>query len=415
MKKLLNEVAEEIKPDKEYEKEILDKAHDIIRKINSKLKGGKAVLGGSGAKGTWLRTFDVDIFVKFSYSKFKDKSDDLSDAIEKVLKGCFGTVSELHGSRNYFRLKEGSFTFEIIPILDIKKAEQAKNITDVSPLHSKFVNGYKKLTDEIRLTKQFCKASGAYGAESYIQGFSGYVCEILAIHYGSFLKLIKEGTKWKDKEVVDVKKYFKGKDVFKIINKSKLVSPLVVIDPVQKDRNAAAALSIEKFELFKSKAKEFLKKPSKEFFIVKEFSVEDLKKKFKSKNLVLMEVNPLKGKEDVAGAKLLKSFEFLNKELGKEGFKIIDKGWHWDKKTKAYFYFVFDNKLLSATEEIVGPPLRIRFHAEKFKKKYKKAKVKGKRIVAVVKRKFRKPEDYVKLLVKDDYVKERVNNITILK
>ena len=70
MKKLLLEVIGDIKPSKEYEKEILDKANNIINKINKDIKDAKAVLGGSGAKGTWLKTFDADIFVKFNYNKF---------------------------------------------------------------------------------------------------------------------------------------------------------------------------------------------------------------------------------------------------------------------------------------------------------------------------------------------------------
>ena len=204
MKQLLSEVINDIKPSKEYEKEILNKANSIINKINKSIKDAKAVLGGSGAKGTWLKTFDADIFVKFNYNKFKDKSDKLSDNLEKFLKKNF-KITRLHGSRDYFQIRGGKFTFEIVPILDIKKSEQAKNITDVSPLHSNFVLKHKKLIDEMRLTKQFFKAADAYGAESYIRGFSGYVCEILTAYYGSFLKL-KSNTQVEGKDSYRCKK-----------------------------------------------------------------------------------------------------------------------------------------------------------------------------------------------------------------
>ena len=152
--KLLKEVIKDVGPSKDYEKEILGKVDFIIDKINKKLKDGKAILGGSGAKGTWLRTFDADIFVKFNYSKYKDKSKELSDVLEKVLKKIFKKIIRLHGSRDYFQLKQSNFTFEIIPILDIKKSEQAKNITDVSPLHAKFVLKYKKLQDEMSFLRR---------------------------------------------------------------------------------------------------------------------------------------------------------------------------------------------------------------------------------------------------------------------
>ena len=86
MKELLSEVIKDIRPSEKYEEEILDKASSIINKLNKGIKDAKSVLGGSGAKGTWLKTFDADIFVKFNCNKFKDKSDKLSDILEKFLK-----------------------------------------------------------------------------------------------------------------------------------------------------------------------------------------------------------------------------------------------------------------------------------------------------------------------------------------
>jgi len=208
--------------------------------------------------------------------------------------------------------------------------------------------------------------------------------------------------------------YFKGKDVFREVNKSKLISPLIVIDPVQKDRNAAAALSFEKFEIFRKKANEFLKKPSEKFFEVEDFNIDTLKEKFKHKNSILLEVDPLKRKDDVAGAKLLKIFEFLNKEIINNDFKIINSGWNWDKKTNAYFFFIFDNKLLSQTEEILGPPNKMKFHAEKFRKKYRKTTIRKSRIIAIVKREFRYPKNLINLLIKNNYLKDKIKKIKVL-
>jgi len=66
MKQLLLEAIEDIKPSKEYEEDILGKANSIINKINKGIKDAKAILGGSGAKGTWLKTFDADITVTYT-------------------------------------------------------------------------------------------------------------------------------------------------------------------------------------------------------------------------------------------------------------------------------------------------------------------------------------------------------------
>ena len=412
MKKLLSEVIDDIKPSKEYEVEILNKANNIINKINKDIKDAKAVLGGSGAKGTWLKTFDADIFVKFNYNKFKDKSDTLSDILEKFLKKHFKII-KLHGSRDYFQIRKGKFTFEIVPILNIKKAEQAKNITDVSPLHSNFVLKHKKLIDEVRLTKQFFKAAKVYGAESYIRGFSGYVCEILTINYGSFLKLIKSIPKWKEKTVIDIKNYYKNKNVFTEINKSKLTSPLVVIDPVQKDRNAAAALDHEKFEILKHRALSFIKKPSKDFFEVRILTEQDIIKKFKKNKLIMLNAKPLNKKEDVAGAKMLKAFHFIEKNLIFKGFKIIESDMLWHSSS-ALFYYALENDKLPKTIEISGPPLKIKHHVASFKKKHKKTITKKNRIFAVEKRKHANARDLIKYIIKISNVKNNVNNIKLI-
>jgi tRNA nucleotidyltransferase (CCA-adding enzyme) len=409
--KLLSEVLKDIKPSKVYERDILDKANSIIDEISKRVKDARVVIGGSGAKGTWLKTFDVDVFVMFDYRKYKDKSDKLSDILEKQLKKHFN-LSRLHGSRDYFQIKYGKFTFEIVPILEIKKAENAKNITDVSPLHSKFVLKYKKLADEIRLTKQFFKAAKTYGAESYIRGFSGYVCEILTIYYGSFLKLIKAASIWKEKEVIDVINYYEGKNIFFEINKSKLTSPLIIIDPVQKDRNAAAALGNEKFDIVKQRAKEFLKKPSKDFFEIKQMTESELRKKFR-KNLMILKAAPLKKKIDVAGAKMLKAFHFIEKNLNFNDFKVIegDMLWHADS---GLFYYVLEKDKISKTKAINGPPKKLKFHADLFRKKHKKISVKNKRLVAIEKRKYANAKDLLKNLIKTPNVRDNLKTIRFI-
>ncbi len=410
IEKLLKEVLLEIRPSREYEKEILGKADNIISSINKGIKDAKALLGGSGAKGTWLKTFDADIFVKFNYSKYGDKGSQLSEILEKFLKKHF-KIARLHGSRDYFQIRQGNFTFEIVPILDIRKAAGAKNITDVSPLHAEFVLKHKKLADEIRLTKQFFKAAGIYGAESYIRGFSGYVCEILTICYGSFLALLKAASRWGEKEVIDIKHYYRGKNVLMELNKSKLVSPLIVIDPVQKDRNASAALDNEKFEILKRRAKEFLKKPSKGFFEVKQLSEGDIREKFEKGSMIILKAEPLEKKEDVAGAKMLKAFHFIEQNLGHHGFKVIESDMLWHKKNSSLFYYALENARLQETIEIQGPPLRMKRHAEFFKKKHKRTCVKGKKLFAIEKRKFSDADSLVSQLIKSDNVRSNVKGI----
>lgn len=422
MNNSIKEVLLEIKPSKEEEKEVNKRINDFIKRVNNTLNSSeyKAVLGGSGAKGTWLKdSHDADIFVQFNYKKYKDKSNKLSDILEKKLEKKFKNIQRLHGSRDYFQIIENDFTFEIVPILKINKSEDAMNITDVSMLHSKWVNNKikknPKLSDDIRLTKKLCKANKIYGAESYINGFSGYICEILTIYYKSFRRLIREISKWEKKVIIDPEKYYRTKhEVLFNLNNSKLTSPLVVVDPVQKDRNAAAALADDKFEIFIDLSKNFIKSPSKKFFERKEITPKSLKKKYNKDELLILDIISKKGKEDVIGCKLLKAFDFITKKIEKNEFFIKDKGWQFDKENNSLMWWVIKKDKRSKTKIVQGPPTEMKDHVKTFKKKYKNNFDKKGILYAEVKREYMNSKNLIKHLVKEKYFKEKVKNVKIV-
>lgn len=405
---ILKEVIKDIRPGREEEKKANEIVWGVLNKINRKLKYGRAILGGSGAKGTNLKSFDIDIFVKFDYKKYSGKSGMISDILEKTLK-TFRNAERLHGSRDYFQIKVDNFTVEIIPILGIKNPGMAKNITDMSPLHADWVLKHRKFQDEIRLTKQFCRAAGAYGAESYLQGFSGYVCEILTIHYGGFLKLLRAATKWKGHEVIDIKKFYKGKDVFKLMNLSKLQSPIIVIDPIQKDRNAAAALSREKLAIFVEAARKFLKKPSKDFFTEKSM-LENAKG-----NVIAFRITPLEGKADAVGAKILKCVEEIERIVGKSGFTLLKKGWEWNREGDAAAVFFLKENSLGRLKVIDGPPLDRKQHVERFRSKYRDTFVKKGRVLARVRREITDKNGLLGAIINNQFIRERCKNIRMIK
>ncbi len=407
--KLLKDILTEIKPKKS---DIMTEIKVFIGLLNEQLKKDKvnatAIIGGSVAKDTYLAgDFDCDIYVQFDMS-YKDK--DISKILGKTMKNAFKKVIKLHGSRDYYQIKN-DINFEIVPTLKIKNYEDAENITDCSFLHAKWVKKHSKMLDEIRLTKAFCKANNLYGAESYIKGFSGHVVDILTINSGGFLKLLKESSKWKYNQVIDPNNKHKGKAVFNL-NKSKTQSALILIDPIDPYRNAAAALGKEKFELFKKQAKAFLKSPSKNFFIKKEISLDKIKKKYSNKSIITINIKPKTGKEDVVGAKLLKAFEYINTQLKKHEFTIINSDWAWDKKQKAMFYFVLPKLQLDKTIIRTGPPVDKKEFVKIFKKKYKNTFIKDKKLYAKDKRTYRNPEELIKDTIKEKYFTEKIIKVT---
>ena len=412
--KITSLVLERIRPSVAERKKWVGVVDDFLSKLNKGLVDATAIVGGSGAKDTWLAgNADIDVFVRYGIT-FRGRSGELADLLEKVLMKMFSECKKerVHGSRDYFKLQYEGLSFEVVPILKIQKAEEAVNITDVSPLHTEWVSSKGvSLKDEIRLAKQFCKAQRVYGAESYVNGFSGYVLEILVIYYGGFEKLLKASAKWKNKEVIDVEKYYKGKNVLFELNKSKLQSALIVIDPVDKVRNASAALSVEKMKLFCVKAKEYLEKPAERFFVVEKSTLEKLEKEAeKGKlNLVYIEFEAQEGKEDVVGTKLLKVFEFLREELSV--FSVVKSDWEWRQNEKGVFYFFLKRRELNAEKIVKGPPVRLKDAVAAFTLKHKNCFEENGVVYAREKVKHTKLNDVVGILLKEKYVLERVERV----
>ena len=141
MRLILDKVLKKIKPSATENKQLQKNTLQFLKLLNSKLKEAKAILGGSGEKDTWLSgSYDIDIFVQFDYKKYKDKSDQLAEILENTALKQFPKRQRLHGSRDYFQINYNGFLFEVVPILKINKAEEAINITDISPLHADWVN-----------------------------------------------------------------------------------------------------------------------------------------------------------------------------------------------------------------------------------------------------------------------------------
>ncbi len=390
---ILKEVLKRIEPPEEDLKLIDDSVKKIFNGLNKRIKklkiNAETFVGGSFAKKTVIKKdeYDVDIFIRFDK---KYRRQDISKLTGRIIKGM-KNISVIHGSRDYFRIKFAKdFFIEIVPVLKINKPEEAENITDLSYSHVNYIKKKiksEKILDEIRIAKAFCFANKCYGAESYINGFSGYGLELLIYYYGSFLKFLKELIKVKERKIIDIERHFKRKkNILLDLNAAKLTSPIILIDPTYKQRNALAALSQKTFERFQKAAKKFLKKPSIKDFELKKTDLEKIEKSAKKKNqeFVLAEIHTNKQPGDVAGSKLLKFYNYFAKEIGKL-FDINKKGFNYNGVQAARFYIVAKSK-----KELIitGPNVKDEKSVKNFKKKHKNTFVKSKRIHAREKIKF---------------------------
>ncbi|MEK6906183.1 MAG: nucleotidyltransferase domain-containing protein [Nanoarchaeota archaeon] len=388
IKDILKEVLEEITPSKQELDEIKFELSNFLKKLTSSIKNSKInaeiFVGGSFAKNTFIRKghYDIDIFLRFDK---KYKEEEISNLTEKSLK-IFKNVLKIHGSRDYFKIKiKPSLFFEIIPVIKINHHKDSKNTTDLSYLHVKYTSKKiisKKILDEIKISKAFCYANNCYGAESYIRGFSGYALELLVYYYGSFInfaKAISEAKK--EKIIVDIEKDYKNKrDILMNLNSSKLQSPIILIDPVHKQRNALAALSEEKFEVFRREAAKFLKNPSKKSFEIKKEDIQqsEINAKKKKHDFVLVTIKTDRQEGDIAGSKLLKFHNHLTSEI-KRFFDIKDLWFEYDGEKTARCFFAVTRK-----KEVIhnGPDIRDKENLKSFKREHKKTFIKNNKIYA---------------------------------
>jgi len=385
---ILKEVLEKINPSKEELNSIDKFLKNFISRLEKKLHADRisaeVFVGGSFAKKTMIKKgqYDIDVFVRFDE---KHKGKDISKLTENVLNSMDKKLIKIHGSRDYFRINvDSSFFIEIIPVMKIKNPKQAENITDLSYFHVNYIRKKlktEKMLEEVRLAKAFCHANKCYGAESYINGFSGYALELLVYHYKSFPGFIKKMSEIKGKELIDIEKLYKNKyEIAMNMNSAKMTSPVVLIDPTYKERNALAALSKETFERFQAACKSFLKSPSLNNFEKKEVDLGAMKKNAeKSKSeFILLNAETDKQEGDVAGSKLAKFYKHLGKEMGKS-YKIKNKGFDYSGKREAEYFFVARKK-----EEIIlqGPNLKDSENVRIFKKHHRNTFVKKNRIYA---------------------------------
>lgn len=391
VKAILKEVLQDIRPSKQELSDIKKTLTDNLDIIKSNIRKNKInadiFVGGSAAKGTMLKKdgYEVDIFIRFD-KKYKDSI--LSTIAAKLLQGI--RAERVHGSRDYFKAKvSDNLLFEFVPVRRVRSPREAENITDLSYSHVNYIKKKiksEKILDEIRLAKAFSHANGTYGAESYVQGFSGYGLELLVYHYRGFLKFLKAMVKIKPekKEIIDMEKQYKNRaSVLMDLNSAKLQSPIVLIDPTYKQRNVLAALSAETFEKFQQSAKDFLKKPRKEFFEQEPINLGKIKADAdaRSYEYVLLQIETDRQAGDIAGSKLLKFYRHFVFEAGKL-FNIRSHGFEYKKTQTARVFLVGEPRPFIL---ISGPRVDQEKHTRRFRNIYRNVQVKNGKLYAKIK------------------------------
>ena len=337
--------------EKEKIKKISESALQLVKEQAAKYPEVIGVeLGGSYAKGTWLSgEVDLDIFVKLK----KDTDEKRFEVVGKEI-----GFNSLRKFKPYVRYSEHPYVeaiiddtrVNVVPCYDVE-ARQWKSAADRSSFHTKYIlqslDQSKK--DEVRLLKKFLIGIGIYGAEIAKEGFGGYVAEVLVQHYGSFLGVLEAASDFTQHQVI-------GNPT------KKFETALIIIDPVDSNRNLGTAISAESVGKFILASRNFLKKPSLSFFRVKP---RQLNRK-NLQNTIIVRFNYKKRSPDIVWGQIKRASNAVSGQLRLAGFEVLRSSAVTDEKSEAALLFLLRSLKIEKHMIKKGPDIFKRKESENY-------------------------------------------------
>jgi len=359
MKEILGEVLEKIVPSPHEREEIRKVVEEIKNEIDKrKPADSESMLVGSVAKDTYLRnSLDIDFFILFPPYYEKEEAGRICISIGKdILDNSIVQYAEHPYIRGYYM----GYRVDVVPCYKVEDVSKKISAVDRTPFHTKYIKKHLKeeMKNEVRLLKQFLKGIGCYGAEARVEGFSGYLTELLILKFGTFINVLEESQRWKKRVVLSldgIENEFKERFVF--------------VDPVDPSRNVAAALSEEKLEEFIYASREFLKKPSINFFFPNPPPTID-EKTLKRKLAGFIGVYSTKPSlpDDILYPQLKKGATNIATLMEEYDFDVLRKAWY----ANSHFFIAVEVEKMEIDEIKLhmGPPVNEKIHAEAFIKKW---------------------------------------------
>lgn len=343
MNQIISKVSKNVIPSKTIEKSKKEIANLAFELVEKEIKKYPEVIGlefgGSYAKGTWLaKDADIDIFVRFKKSTKEDKFEKLSkkigfDSLRKY------SPYVRYSEHPYVEAKIKNTKINVVPFYDVKLGEW-KSAADRSTFHTKFMQKSLtlKMKNNVRILKTFLKSNGIYGAEIAKQGFSGYVSEVLVLHYGSFENIVNSISEIKESQVV-------GK------TSKKFETPIAIIDPIDNNRNLAAAISNENIGKFILICRAFKNKSTLNFFKNKKLQIS---KKY-WENLLVIKFNFKIRSPDIIWGQIKRATSSLSTQLELGGFHVLRSNSYTDQKKSAWLFFFLESPKINQIYSKNGP------------------------------------------------------------
>lgn len=358
---------------------------------------------GSSARDTWCKgSNDIDIFIQFPKETPRETLEKEGLALGQSVMATKHTIN--FAEHPYVVAEINGYDVDLVPCYKLSSASELQCAVDRTPFHNKYIKnkigGYDYVRcvngrvitagDEVRLLKAFCKGVGVYGSDHKTGGFSGYLCELLVCHYGNFESAVAHATEWHAGKLIDLENHI-SEDLAGFGIEGDM--PLCVVDPVDGNRNVAAAVTEQKLFEFIHACRMYLKNPTIEAFFppeAKEVELHDLMDYIdytRGTNLDVAMFNVPEGvNEDNYFPRLRKLEEQLKGQLKAEGFSILTSD-VWSDLKVAAIVFEMEVGELPRIKRQLGPPVRIEKACEQFLAAHPDAYVHGDRYAVDVERK----------------------------
>ena len=359
----------------------------------------RVLMGGSFAKGTWLENdTDIDFFVMIEPTVERKEFEELGKSIG---------YHALRKYKPYLRYSEHPYVegkvdgtrVNIVPCYRVEK-NKWKSAADRSPFHTDFMQDKlnENLKSQVRVLKKFLKAVGIYGSQIAVSGFSGYVTEVLILKYGSFEDVLKIFSVLKPNHIISLDP--PDENVIQ-----KFTSPIIIIDPIDSNRNLGAAISADCVAKFVLASRQFLKNPSTEFMKKYGKSKPKIIKQIES-NLLIIEFKIHKRSPDILWGQLKRKLTSISKMLSNSRFEIIKKYCYTDEEKRAVFIFMFQFASLPKITVNRGPEVYLRTETDAYMKKRGSNSIMmwtdGMRIQSIEQTKMISIKQYVNDIIKKD-------------
>jgi tRNA nucleotidyltransferase (CCA-adding enzyme) len=347
----------------------------ILRACQQQNVNATVRVEGSIAKGTWLKgNPDIDIFIRLPTSISREKLGEVGLTIARAATVHEATkIVERYAEHPYLEVIIDDQRVDIVPCYDAMRGEW-QSATDRTPYHTDYIKQHlsAKMCGEVRLLKQFMQGIGVYGAEIKVGGFSGYLCELLILTYGSFIQTVQTFAGYNKRVIIDPEHHFLSKEKEASLM---FLEPLVIVDPVDKARNVASAVQTEKLYNFIAASRAFLQAPSEVFFFAPkqlQLTVEKLESQLDSRGsaLMLLVTEGINAVPDVLWGQLYKSKRALRKLLELNDYKVLREAVWSNEKTLNVFVFELEQQIVANVKKHFGPPLERSEECVRFLSKY---------------------------------------------